>query len=62
MAKLYTLQEVADLLTLSVKTIRTYIQNGTLSAVRLGPRQLRVPESALNQFLERSFKQNEARS
>lgn len=42
----YTVQEVADILSLSEQTIRKLIREGRLKAVRLG-RTYRIPSEAL---------------
>jgi excisionase family DNA binding protein len=47
---LYTVAEVADLLKVSIKTVRRWIDADELVAHRLG-RQLRITESDLSAFL-----------
>lgn len=47
---LFTLQQSSELTKLSVKTLRRRIADGTLEAVRLGPRAIRVRASALQQL------------
>ena len=42
-ASFYTAQQVADLLGVTSKTVRTWINNGQLIAVRPGPRSTRIP-------------------
>ena len=48
--KLYTLKEIAPKLGVSVATLRAYIEQGRLSAFRLG-RSYRVTEQSLKDFL-----------
>lgn len=52
MEKIYTLQEAADLLKVSTRSILRYIKAGRLKATKIG--QWRVSESALNEFLNQS--------
>lgn len=48
--KVYTLEEIAQILGLTRRTIYTYVHNGYLKAVKIG-RGWRVSEAALNEFL-----------
>lgn len=41
-ARFYTAQQVADLVGVTSKTVRTWINNGQLIAVRPGPRSTRI--------------------
>lgn len=51
--QLLTLQEVADLMRVSQRTIRRLIKRGELAAYRVGDRgQLRVKEGELEQYIE----------
>ena len=51
--KLLTVQEVADTMKVSEKTVRRLIKRGDLTAYKVGERgQLRVKESDLNQYVE----------
>lgn len=52
MEKLYTVEEVAEYLTVDPATVRAYLRGGELQGVKLGPRLWRVRESALEAFLE----------
>ena len=52
MEKLLTTQEVADHLGLTQRTIYTYIQSGSLRAVKVG-REWRIKESELEAFINR---------
>ena len=48
--KVYTLNEVAEILKLSKRTLYNYINAGTLEAVKIG-KYWRVKEEALEAFL-----------
>ncbi len=51
--KLYTVDEVAQILRLSKRTIYTYIEFGYLRAIQVGEKKaLRIPEDALQEFLK----------
>jgi excisionase family DNA binding protein len=50
---IYTLEQVADRLQVSVQTVRRLIKEGKLKAVRVGV-QLRVTQEALDEFLRQS--------
>lgn len=52
MEKLLTTQEVADHLGLTQRTIYTYIQSGSLRAVKVG-REWRIKETELEAFINR---------
>ncbi|KKR58932.1 MAG: hypothetical protein UY03_C0026G0003 [Parcubacteria group bacterium GW2011_GWA2_47_64] len=52
MEKIYTLQETADLLKVSTRSVLRYIKSGRLKATKIG--QWRVGESALDEFLNQS--------
>ena len=52
MEKLLTTQEVADYLALTQRTIYTYIQSGSLRAIKIG-REWRIKESELEAFINR---------
>ena len=52
MEKLLTTQEIADYLGLTQRTIYTYIQSGSLRAVKVG-REWRLKESELEAFINR---------
>lgn len=49
----YTLEEVADILKVSVSTVRNLIKSGQLKAIRVGF-QLRVRKEDLDRFLNQS--------
>ena len=48
--KIYTLDEVSDILKITKRTIYTYVQSGHLKASRIG-RYWRVSEEQLQEFL-----------
>ncbi|MEV6983317.1 helix-turn-helix domain-containing protein [Sphaerisporangium sp. NPDC051017] len=48
----YSVQQVADLLGLHVKTVRAYVRDGRLKAVRIG-KQYRIPREELDAFAGR---------
>ena len=48
--KVYTLEEVADILKVTRRTLYTYIKEGKLPAVKMG-KYWRVTEENLKQFL-----------
>ena len=51
--KLYTVDEVAQILRLSKRTIYTYIESGYLRAIQVREKKaLRIPEDALQEFLK----------
>jgi excisionase family DNA binding protein len=52
MEKLLTTQEIADYLGLTQRTIYTYIQSGSLRAIKIG-REWRIKESELEAFINR---------
>jgi excisionase family DNA binding protein len=53
MTQLYSVEEVAALLGLHVKTVRGYVHDGRLDAVRIG-RQYRIGADALEAFTGRA--------
>jgi len=50
-SRLYTAQQVADLLGVTSKTVRTWINNGQLIALRPGPRSTRIAGCSILQIL-----------
>jgi len=48
--KVYTLNEVAEILQLTRRTLYNYIKDGKLKAVKIG-KYWRVPEETLQQFI-----------
>jgi len=55
--KLYTPVEIAEILSVSLRTVRKWISNGELAHTRLSAseRLIRVREEDLNAFLNRSY-------
>ena len=53
-AKFLTVAEVASIMRVSKMTVYRMVHNGDLPAVRVG-RSFRVPEDAVNSYLENSF-------
>ncbi len=49
----YTLEEVADILKVSVSTVRNLINRGELKAIRVGF-QLRIKKEELDRYLNQS--------
>jgi excisionase family DNA binding protein len=53
--KLYTVDEVAQILRLSKRTVYSYIEYGYLRAIQVGEKKaLRIPDDALQEFLEKN--------
>lgn len=50
--QLVTLCEAAEILVVSVKTVRRYIAAGDLDAVRLGRRTIRVKVDSLDRLID----------
>lgn len=50
--QLVTLCEAAEILAVSVKTVRRYIAAGELDAVRLGRRTIRVTVDSLDRIID----------
>lgn len=50
--QLVTLCEAAEILAVSVKTVRRYIAAGDLEAVRLGRRTIRVRVTSLDELID----------
>lgn len=50
--KVYTLEEIAELLHITRRTLYTYVKEGKLKAVKVG-KYWRVTEKNLQEFLER---------
>jgi excisionase family DNA binding protein len=49
--KMYTVQEVAQQLRVSERTVRNWIEQGELVAFSIGKRGYRIAESDLNAFI-----------
>ena len=50
MEKLYTTKEVAEMLKLNERTIKRYVKEGTLKAVRIGS-AVRITEQAIKDMM-----------
>ena len=50
--RMYTVQETAEVLRKSPKTVRRYIREGLLCARKSGLKSVVIPESALNSFMK----------
>jgi excisionase family DNA binding protein len=48
-----TVQEAAEALAMTPATVRAWIRQGRLPAVRVGPRELRIPRTAVVEFIGR---------
>ncbi|AEJ95135.1 helix-turn-helix DNA binding domain protein [Mycobacterium phage SoYo] len=46
-----SIQQVADHLGVSTRTVRNYIADGRLKAIRLGPRLIRVERSSVEELM-----------
>jgi excisionase family DNA binding protein len=51
-SEFYTVEEIAEMLRVTDRTIRAYINNGDLKAVKLG-KYWRIPKEAFNEFIEK---------
>jgi len=49
--RLVTLRDAADALAISTRTVRRYISNGQLDAVRLGRKTLRVKVDSIERLI-----------
>lgn len=49
--KLYTIEEISEILKVTPRTIYNYIKSGNLKAVKIG-KYWRVTDSALQEFIE----------
>jgi excisionase family DNA binding protein len=54
--KVYTPAEIASILSVTPNTVRRWITQKKLSAIKLFNRQLRVEESELKRFIEENSK------
>jgi len=50
--KLLTVEEAAEILSLSVVQVRRYITDGSLPVIRFGRRAIRIKPSDLERFIE----------
>lgn len=51
--KYYTPEEIAEILSVTLQTVRRWARAGNLKAVHLNQKNIRVKESDLEEFLER---------
>lgn len=51
--RMYTVQEVAQQLRVSERTVRNWIEQGELTAFSIGKRGYRIGESDLNAFINK---------
>lgn len=51
--ELLTLQQVADIMQLHVETIRAWVRERKLTAIRISAREYRVRRSDLDKFLQK---------
>lgn len=58
MQKILTLDEVCEILTISVQTGYRLIKSGQIRAFKQG-KQWRIPESSLEEYVERKLKEND---
>lgn len=49
--RVYTVEEVADILKVKPRTVYNLVKDGTIRAVRIGERQMRITDDALNSYL-----------
>ena len=52
MEKLLTIEQVAEILQVSTRTVRRYIKAGRLPSINLGERIVRVSEGDLGTFID----------
>jgi len=57
--RLYTIEAVAEWLTVTPRTVRRWIHDDKMQSVRLGPHTLRVRESVVESFIEKRSTGNE---
>ena len=55
--KIYTVQELTEVLKVTQRTLYRYIKAGQLKTIKLG-REYRVTEEALKEFLEKGTEKN----
>ena len=51
MEKLYTIQEVADLLQVHQMTVRNWINDGKIKSLRISERNIRISKAELDRFV-----------
>lgn len=55
--KLYTIEEISDILKVTTRTVYNYIKNGSLRALKMG-KYWRVTEESLREFIENAAEAN----
>ena len=48
----YTVEEVKDILKVSLETVRRYVRSGKLPAIKLGNKYIRIEKGDLTRFIE----------
>ena len=48
----YTVEEVKDILRVSLETVRRYVRSGKLPAIKLGNKYIRIEKGDLEAFLK----------
>jgi len=56
--RMFTVQQVAQQLQVSDRTVRNWVERGELRVFRIGKRGYRIGESDLIEFIERRKQQN----
>jgi|GraSoi2013_115cm_1033766.scaffolds.fasta_scaffold805791_1 excisionase family DNA binding protein len=56
--RMFTVQQVAQQLQVSDRTVRNWVERGELRVFRIGKRGYRIAESDLIEFIERRKQQN----
>lgn len=51
MEQLYTISEVAEILKMKERTIEEWTRNGTINAVRVGPKLVRIPREEVERII-----------
>ena len=57
--RMLTTEEISKQINVKLETIRLWLRQGKLKGHKLGPRLWRVPESALQEFIDEGFNQPE---
>jgi predicted site-specific integrase-resolvase len=50
--RIYTPQQLAEILSIDVKTLRKYSKEGKIKSIRISPRVIRYRQADLNTFLD----------
>jgi excisionase family DNA binding protein len=51
--KIYTTSDVAEMLRVHINTVRSWIRDGKLNAVKVSDKTMRITEEELKSFLEK---------